>query len=491
MRLLAAILLMAAPCPHVAVAQQKKPATQTQQKKPAQTQQKKPAAQTQQKKPAQPQQKKPAAQTQQKKPAQPQQKKPTQTQQKKPAAPAKKLSRAEYEKQQRDLQKQIEATQRMINDNDKSVRSRRRDIQLREEEIGKRRALIVSMQYEIEAMRQEEDSLQQAIAQQTRTQRAKQQKYAAAVRHLYRWRSGYDEILFILSAGDMLEAMRRVRYLRQYSAWRRHEAEQLQAARRRTEAARSDLARTKSERQALLGAVEAERQALQQKQAQQNAEVSNLQKRRKELAQDLERDKKRQQEVQRQIQALIDEERRKADEERRKAELAARKKAEAEAAAGKAPAPGKTPSGTSDAPAPYKPDDAYTRLTGTFRQNKGRMPYPVDTQFAFLQHYKQRQDGNLSIRLSTGVAANACAVFEGKVTRCSRSDEDWTVIVSHGDYMTVYSNLQDVSVREGETVKMRQAIGKVKPDTDGRRGELMFWIYNRNDAENPELWLRK
>ena len=75
--------------------------------------------------------------------------------------------------------------------------------------------------------------------------------------------------------------------------------------------------------------------------------------------------------------------------------------------------------------------------------------------------------------------------------RCSRSSDDYTVIISHGDYMSVYSNLSSVSVKEGTKVKMRQAIGKIKSDIDGKRGELMFWIYGKSDAENPEAWLKR
>ena len=57
--------------------------------------------------------------------------------------------------------------------------------------------------------------------------------------------------------------------------------------------------------------------------------------------------------------------------------------------------------------------------------------------------------------------------------------------------MSVYSNLSSVSVKEGQKVKIRQAIGKIKQDVNGRRGELMFWIYGKTDAENPELWLKR
>ena len=227
-----------------------------------------------------------------------------------PAAKPRTLSRAEYERQQRDLARQIEATQRMINDNDKSVRSQRRDIQLRAEEIGKRRALIVSMQHEIEAIRAEEDSLERAIVQIGRSYRAKQDKYGAALRHLYKWRSGYDELLFVLSAHDLMEGVRRVRYLQQYSSWRKSEGTTLAAERQRAVETQTALRVTKADRQRLLSSIEDERAALQRQQNTQNQNIAALQRRGRELQRELQRDRQRQAEVQRQIQRLVDEERR-------------------------------------------------------------------------------------------------------------------------------------------------------------------------------------
>lgn len=117
------------------------------------------------------------------------------------------------------------------------------------------------------------------------------------------------------------------------------------------------------------------------------------------------------------------------------------------------------------------------------------MPYPVDANYAFLSHYTK--DGNYSITLSTAVGAHACAIFEGTVQRVAKSSEDYTIIITHGSYMSVYSNLSACYVSEGEKVKMRQSIGVVKSDVSGHRAELMFWIYGKSDAENPELWLKK
>ncbi len=395
-------------------------------------------------------------------------------------APTKRLSRAEYEKQQQELIRQIAATERMISDNDKSVLSQSRDIKLREDEINKRLALLQSMQMEIESIRQEEDSLRRVVARLTREYKGKQDKYAAAVRHLYKWRSGYDEWLFILSAADVTESFRRIRYLRQYSRWREQEAHELARQRMATESVKEKLALKRAEREQLYAGMQKERDVLARKQQRQEESLAQLQKRQRELKTELARDRKRQRQIQQMITRLIAEERKKAEAARLAAERNAGKKGKTDAKSGQGSGKGR---GNVYSPAEVQ------QLTGTFRQNKGKMPYPVDSNFAFLSHYSK--DGNYSITLSTAVDAHACAIFDGTVQRVAKSSEDWTIIISHGDYMSVYSNLSACHVTEGQKVKMRQSIGKVKSDIDGKRAELMFWIFGKTDAENPELWLKR
>ena len=453
--------------------------TQTAQKKTSQTTTRKQTA------------KKPAQTTTRKQTA----KKPAQTTKKKV------LSRSEYEKQQKDLQKRISETEKMISDNDKSVISQSRDIKLREQEIVHREALLDAMNKEIEAIAYEEDSLQLVIKDLQDSYEAKKEKYGLAMRHLYRTRSGYDELMFILSSSSMFESLRRMRYLRQYSDWRKQEAIELEKQREATAKAKDNLVKTREDRQVVLANIKNERELLTKKKQKQELALADLKRKSRELHAELEKDQKQHAEVQRKIQQMIDEERRKAAEEERKRQEEERRKKEAEArkkqaaANDKAKSAGttaKTQSQTAKpksqtAPAP----SSNTALTGSFRSNKGKLPYPVDTGFAFLRHYKEKNDGNVSISLSTPVGANACAVFEGVVLRCSRSSDDYTVIIKHGDYMSVYSNLSSVSVKERQKVKIRQAIGKIKQDVNGRRGELMFWIYGKTDAENPELWLKR
>lgn len=415
------------------------------------------------------------------------------------------MSRQAYEKQQKDLQRQIKDTENLISANDKSVRSQNRDLKIRQDEINKRKALIVSQQREIDVIIQEEDSLKNEIQFLQKSYAEKQKKYAAAVRHMYKWRSGYDEMSFVLSASDMFEGLRRMRYLRSYGQWRKQQATELEEQRLATEKAKNELEQTRSDRQRVLAAMDVERQNLTLKQQEQERQVANLQQRNKELQSELDRDRKKMAEVEQTIQRLIQEEIRKAEEARKKAEEEARRKAEAEkkkkdksasssTSSSKSSTSSDTKTGSSSSASKeptYTVDPNYKRLTGSFVSNKGKLPYPLDANFAFVDHYNTAGNGNSSIVLSTKAGAHACAIFEGTVQSCFSTSEEWTVIVQHGEYRSVYMNLRNVSVKVGQKVSIRQALGTLKTEPDTNRAELRFWIYHNADAVNPERWLKR
>jgi len=501
-----------------------KKTTTSQAKKPAATTAKKPAANTTKKttpdtakKPTAQPSKKPAQTTAKKgattKQSQAKTTKGKQTSGKKSGT---KMSRQAYEKQQRDLKRQIKDTENLISTNNQSVRSQNRDIQIREDEIRKRQALINSKQQEILTIKAEEDSLLREIRMLEKVHSATKKKYAAAMQHLYKWRSGYNELFFILSADDLFEGMRRVRYLRRYSEWRKDQAQLLEQQRVATQEAKAQLEQTRADHESKVRDIDRERTSLAKKQQEQQAQVADLQKRNKELQSELERDRKQVAEVEKTIQRMIEEEIRRAEEARKKAEEAERRRkeeerrrAEKQRQQGSGTSGGNKTGGTSSSSSrnsgssssassgsssgrTYSPgiDENYRRLSGSFSSNRGRLPYPVDANFAFVGHYNP-SGGNSSIVLSTRVGAHACAIYEGVVTYVYSSNEEWTVIVQHGDYRSVYMNLSNVSVRKGQKVSTRQQLGTLKTEPDGNRAEIRFWIYQNSAAVNPERWLKR
>ena len=118
---------------------------------------------------------------------------------------------------------------------------------------------------------------------------------------------------------------------------------------------------------------------------------------------------------------------------------------------------------------------AEKRLSDDFASNKGRLPYPVSGRHTIVAAFGEQQHqelkyvrtNNSGIDIQTAPGTDARAVFNGEVTRVFVvPGYNNSVIVRHGNYLTVYSNLSQVYVKAGDKVSTRQAIGKIFTDTD-------------------------
>ncbi|WP_420454176.1 murein hydrolase activator EnvC family protein [Rubrivirga sp.] len=164
-----------------------------------------------------------------------------------------------------------------------------------------------------------------------------------------------------------------------------------------------------------------------------------------------------------------------------------------------APAPRPTPAAR-PAPTPRAaPPVAESRsvdLTGSFRQNRGRLPRPADG--AVTGRFGSRRDpvtntttSSPGIDISTAPGAPARAVFEGVVQRVGTIPTYGTyVMVSHGEYVTLYGNLSQVAVRQGQRVRAGETIGRAGTAAQRRGSQLFFALYQGGTAVDPTGWLR-
>jgi septal ring factor EnvC (AmiA/AmiB activator) len=144
-------------------------------------------------------------------------------------------------------------------------------------------------------------------------------------------------------------------------------------------------------------------------------------------------------------------------------------------------------------------DNASTRLAGSFAQNKGRLPYPVNGSYAVVGHFGTQQHSqyvqtvNNGIILQTKNGAEACAIFDGEVnTIMQLPGYNISVIVRHGTYFSVYNNLSKVYVKQGQQIKMHDRIGLIYSDPEnGNQTRMDFQIWNSNRKEDPEKWLKR
>lgn len=136
-------------------------------------------------------------------------------------------------------------------------------------------------------------------------------------------------------------------------------------------------------------------------------------------------------------------------------------------------------------------------VSDNFKENKGRLPWPtakgiVTCKFGGYNVADRRnlQAVNLGIDISTVPGSKARAVFDGVVTRIAGiKGTGRTVIVKHGNYFTVYHNMDQLDVELNQKVSTKQSIGDIFYDVESGQCILQFSIWYMNKNENPELWL--
>jgi septal ring factor EnvC (AmiA/AmiB activator) len=136
-------------------------------------------------------------------------------------------------------------------------------------------------------------------------------------------------------------------------------------------------------------------------------------------------------------------------------------------------------------------------LSSSFASNKGKLPWPTERgvitgQFGehphpVLKYVKVKNNG---VDIATSRGAGVRAVFNGKVSRVmSFPNMNKVVIIRHGDYLTVYSNLETVDVADGQAVSTKQKIGTVHTNTEDSKSEVHFELWLGKTLQDPQVWL--
>ena len=139
-------------------------------------------------------------------------------------------------------------------------------------------------------------------------------------------------------------------------------------------------------------------------------------------------------------------------------------------------------------------------LSDNFLENKGKLPWPVDrgvitSHFGIQQHavLKYVTEKNIDIEITSSGVTPVKSVFTGEVAKVfSIRGANMAVIIKHGKYYTVYLNIIEVKVKQGDRVQTGQLIGRVFNDSDdGDKAVLKFMISEEKDYLDPELWISK
>lgn len=412
----------------------------------------------------------------------------------------------QLEKQRKAALAEIELTNQLLVETTETARNSLSRLNLLSQKILARKKVVSLLNQEVgeidkqmAGMRREIDRLEKELG-------GKRTNYSKSVQSMYKRHSSEDKLLFILSAGSFTQSLRRIRYLREYADWQKRQAGEIVDKQQEIAAKQAELEKRRMEKRALLDSREEETKQLQSEETNQKEEVQQLSKRQKQLRAELAKKKRQAEALNRQIEKQIAEEIARAEAEAK----AARERAERERRAReKATAEGKKAPDTTSEPVReervadtkggYAMTKAEKRLSDNFAGNRGRLPYPVSgrhtivTSFGEQQHQELKyvRTSNSGIDIQTTPGAEARAVFNGVVTRVFIvPGYNNSIIIRHGNYLTVYSNLSEVYVKAGDQVSTRQPVGRIFVDSeDGNTTVLHFQLWKEKTKLNPAPWL--
>lgn len=400
-------------------------------------------------------------------------------------------SRSDLEKKKKRLQKEIEQTNQLINETRKNKTATLEQLQVLNRKLTERKKLIRVIQDEMHLINSSISNTSGRISELEGDLGRLKSSYGKLIRQAFLNRNKESVLMMLYSAQDVQQAYKRLFYLRKYNSYRREQADMIRAASEELSAKRKQLRTDLSMKRDLLGSEEKEQRVLSVEKKEQEATVSTLSKKEKKLKKDLEKKRADSKKLSKEIQKVIE---REIAKERERALKESRAKAEAERK--KAVAEGR-PVPVAETEMKVSPETRA--LSGKFEANKGRLPWPVERgviteSFGVHPHpvLKGISTNNNGIDIATPSGASVKAIYEGVVTGViSIPGSNLAVILKHGEYLTVYSNLATVSVSKGDKVSTGQVIGKADDSSDDGKGEAHLEIWKGKIKLDPATWIAR
>lgn len=322
-----------------------------------------------------------------------------------------------------------------------------------------------------------------------------QEDYSRMMRSALRRKMTSNPLMYILSAESLNQAFRRWLFLRKYDKYRKMQAEAIQFTQKVLAKKLSSIEETKNRKENLLMTMQGQKSTLSEELVDKDQMLKTLSLDENKLASDLKKKELTYEELNKAIEKMIQDEIKRQVEAARKPKPNPPPKSNPSTANTNRNTPETTQEQTV-APSDELPDDAFS---ADFRKNKGKLNWPVESGFISRPFGKQAHPTlrnieitNNGIDIRTDENADVKSIFDGKITGVQFiPGHDYTVIIQHGTYYSVYSNLAEAFVSKGQEVKINQKIGRVSTNNITGTSELHFELWRQKERQNPSNWIRK
>ena len=416
--------------------------------------------------------------------------------------------RNQLERQRSNLrEKQKQARQRQ-EELEREMRRRLKDVEALASDIENKKIILDSLQLVIDSVNTNIAVLDSQLTVLKEELEERRQHYISSLRYMYRNRNSQSQLLFVLSASNFNQMYRRMRFMKEYTTHQRAQGEAVKQKSEQVAVKLGELNVARDELDDLLAQNEAEQSQMEEKKSEQQHLVDEMQQEQKTLDKLIAQQQREEADLTAKIDKLIAEEleRQRRAEQERQNRLAEQRRREQESGTtannntnnnnrrNRRRGANPSSSGSSSSPATpsYRESDPDRQLTGNFRSNKGRLPVPITGSYRVVRPFGNYVIGGVTLN-SSGVhlegqaGAQARCVFNGEVSYVYNSGQNgYVVMVRHGRYISVYSNLASVGVTAGQKVTTNQILGNVGPSH-----VLMFRLQDWDQLLNPKKWISR
>ena len=372
------------------------------------------------------------------------------------------------EKKIQSIQKDIKLAEKLLKETSKDKETTINQVTLLQAQTNQRESLIKTYQNQVNAINKDIQNNKKEISALEAELALYRKEYSNLLVISYRNKGKANNLLFIFSSEDFNQAMRRMRYIQELNGLVKEKIEEIDSTQIKINIQLEKNERNKKEIEKILSEEKKEKATLLKERDNLNKDIASLKKKESQIQKDIKKKENETKELKKQIEKIIAEEIRKAKER----EEAAKKN---------------------------NVKSIDYNLSSNFAQNKGKLPYPVEQgiitgKYGLSQHPTQKKVtvNNNGIDISTTKGAKARSVFDGEICFITSQGGNNVILIRHGLYFTLYSNLEKVFVKVGDKVSTGQEIGRIHTNVSDGKTILHFEIWQENKTTvNPALWIRK
>jgi septal ring factor EnvC (AmiA/AmiB activator) len=292
--------------------------------------------------------------------------------------------------------------------------------------------------------------------------------YARMIEKSYKSKSSQSRIMFLMSSESFLQAYKRLQYMKQYTNYRKQQGEAIKERTGKLQELNADLANQKEAKDKLIAENRQTRAELGKNKKAQQQLMQGIRSKEGEFASQIRQKQKEINKINQQIEKMIRESIAKSNKE----------------------------SGSTERNV-YELTPEAKALAADFIKNKGRLPWPVKSgvvtsRFGRQPHpvVKSISINNNGVNIDTDPGGKARAVFHGTVSEVQvLKGANKAVMVRHGNYISIYDNLDNVYVRRGDVVNTGQELGEVATSKTTGKTTLHFLVYKNMQKMDPADWI--